>query len=86
MSERYEIKRRIGQGGVGAVYEAFDAHLNRSVAIKRLLPDEESEVAEGGIGTDLSKEAGILSSLHHPNIISLYDIAYDEEGAFVVMR
>ncbi len=86
MSERYEIKRRIGQGGVGAVYEAFDTLLNRGVAIKRLLSEEESEVAEGGLGTDLTKEAAILSSLHHPNIITLYDIAHDEEGAFVVME
>ena len=86
MAERYDIKGRIGQGGVGAVYDAYDTVLNRRVAIKRLLPDDESEVAEGGIGTDLAKEAAILSSLHHPNIITLYDIAQDEEGAFVVMN
>ena len=52
MGERYDIKGRIGQGGVGAVYDAFDTVLNRRVAIKRLLPDEESEVAEGHLGPE----------------------------------
>jgi len=85
MAERYEIKSKIGQGGVGAVYRAFDHQLNRIVAIKRLLPPEESELDETPDEL-LTKEATLMSSLSHPNIISVYDAGVDADGAFVVME
>lgn len=39
MKDRYDIKGKIGQGGIGAVYSAWDKRLNREVAIKRVLPE-----------------------------------------------
>ena len=48
MDERYEIRGKIGQGGIGAVYRAYDKNLSREVAIKRIL-------ADGGAG--MEKEA-----------------------------
>ncbi|NCF91777.1 MAG: protein kinase [Verrucomicrobiaceae bacterium] len=86
MSDRYEIQEKIGQGGIGAVYRAYDTQLKRSVAIKRMLPTEE-DVAGGATPAELIlKEATTLSALQHPNIITVYDIGLDEEGAFVVME
>ena len=83
--ERYEIRGKIGQGGVGAVYQAFDTQLNREVAIKRVL-------AEGGYEDQdeatkhLLKEATALSSVQHPHIVTVYDAGIDADGPYVVME
>ena len=85
MGDRYEIKRKIGQGGVGAVYHAFDTKLQRNVALKRMRPLKESR-AQTDAAKGLEKEASIISSLQNPNIITVYDAGTDENGAFVVME
>ena len=85
MKERYEITGKIGQGGVGAVYRAYDHQLSRVVALKRLLPPDESELDEAPDQL-LAKEATLMSSITHPNIISVYDAGVDEDGGFVVME
>ena len=91
MSDRYEIRDKIGQGGVGAVYKAFDTQLKREVALKRLLTPDESEANASPedaekFTDDLLKEATTLSSLQHPNIVTIYDVGKDDKGPFVVME
>lgn len=86
MSERYQIKAKIGQGGIGAVYRAFDTHLQREVAVKRLLPADESEAFDDDPTKSLFKEAHLLSALQHPNVVSVYDVGTDSDGVFVVME
>ena len=86
MSERYQIKAKIGQGGIGAVYRAFDTHLQREVALKRLLPPDESESFDEDPTKSLFKEAHLLSALQHPNVVSVYDVGNDDDGMFVVME
>ncbi len=86
MEERYQIKGKIGQGGVGAVYRAFDTSLKRDVAIKRLLPENGSPDAERHTADLLIKEAGMLSKLQHPNIVTVYDVGVDDDGGYVVME
>ncbi|HWB60523.1 MAG TPA: serine/threonine-protein kinase [Chthoniobacteraceae bacterium] len=76
---RYVIQDPLGQGGSGAVFRALDQQLSREVAVKRIREDAD---IEGSI----RKEAGILAALNHPNIVSIYDIAADEQGPFVVME
>ena len=83
--ERYEIKEKIGQGGVGAVYKAYDTQLNREVAIKRVLSDE-AELEDSEATKNLLKEATALSSLQHPHIVTVYDAGIDEDGPYVVME
>lgn len=83
--ERYEIRGKIGQGGVGVVYKAYDTQLRREVAIKRVLADElegDSETAT----KNLLKEATALSSVQHPHICTVYDAGMDDDGPFVVME
>lgn len=85
MDDRYEIRSKIGEGGVGAVYRAFDKHLNREVAIKRVIAGGAGEDREDATGSML-KEAASLSSLQHPHIVTIYDSGTDQDGPYVVME
>jgi len=85
--ERYEIRGKIGQGGVGAVYRAYDTQLRREVAIKRVLADEGEGSQNADLATNnLLKEATALSSVQHPHICTVYDAGIDKDGPFVVME
>ncbi len=87
MSDRYEIREQIGKGGLGAVFKAFDTQLQREVAIKRVLTTEHATQEEVEVAArKLIGEAQTLSSLNHPNIVSIFDVAMDEKGGFVVME
>ena len=85
MKDRYDIKGKIGQGGIGAVYSAWDKRLNREVAIKRVLPEGGFENEAEAIA-HLLKEATALSSVQHPHIVTVYDAGVDEDGPYVVME
>lgn len=84
-AERYEIREKIGQGGVGAVYQAFDTQLNREVAIKRVLAEGGYEDQEEAT-KHLLKEATALSSVQHPHIVTVYDAGIDADGPYVIME
>jgi hypothetical protein len=83
--DRYEIRSKIGQGGVGAVYRAFDRHLNREVAIKRVLAGGGYENQEEATEAML-KEATALCSVQHPHIVTVFDAGVDKDGPYVVME
>ena len=68
----YEIMSAIGAGGMGEVYRARDARLNRDVAIK-ILPDLFAADADRVARFD--REARLISQLNHPNICALYHIS-----------
>ncbi len=71
MSARYEIKGRIGREGAGAVYKAVDLRLKRDVAIKRLLPIEDTQLNEPVSSTLLQGEAILPQRLRPSNAESL---------------
>lgn len=86
MEDRYEIRGKIGQGGLGAVYRGYDTRMNREVAIKRISKSAgDSELQEEST-RQLIKEAGALASLQHPHIVTVYDVGSDEDGPYVVME
>jgi serine/threonine protein kinase len=77
---RYEIRGKIGEGGMGEVYSAHDLELDRDVAIK-LLPNE--FVADDDRRGRFKQEARVVSALNHPNIITIYEIGENEHGSFL---
>lgn len=83
--DRYEIRSKISQGGVGAVYRAFDRHLKREVAIKRVLPEGGYENQEEATKAMLN-EAASLCSVQHPHIVTVFDAGVDNDGPYVVME
>jgi len=78
---RYEIRSKIGEGGMGEVYRAHDEKLNRDVAIK-VLPAALSENSDRL--HRFEQEAQAAGSLNHPNILAVYDVGTHESAPYVV--
>lgn len=79
---RYRILEKLGEGGMGVVFKAHDGQLDRSVAIK-ILPG--SKVADPMRKQRFVREAKAASPLNHPNIVTIYEISYDDVD-FIVME
>lgn len=79
----YEIKEKIGAGGMGEVYKAFDRNLNRTVALK-FLPD--SLKSDASARRRLAREAQAAAALEHPNICTVYGFEQRDEHHFIVMQ
>ena len=86
MEDRYEIRGKIGQGGLGSVYRGYDTRMNREVAIKRISTGGGDPQTQEESTRQLIKEAGALASLQHPHIVTVYDVGTDEDGPYVVME
>jgi serine/threonine-protein kinase len=83
ISDRYEIKKLIGEGGMANVYLGYDTILERDVAIKVLrgdLADDEKFVRR------FRREAQSASLLNHPNIVQIYDVGEDDGNFYIVME
>jgi len=67
---KYELRERLGQGGMAEVWKAFDTQLQRYVAIKVLHP---KLLEDPNFVTRFELEAQLIASLHHPNIVQIHD-------------
>ena len=83
--QRYKIYEQLGAGGNGAVFRAYDTQLKRWVAIKRLISASEISADDASF-TELRREADTLASLRNANIVTIFDVASDDEGLFIVME
>src|SRR4051812_2282175 len=77
---RFELLRRLGAGGAGVVYEAFDHKRGGTVALKSL-----REVDPGSIFR-FKNEFRALSDLVHPNLVTLYELVSADEGWILSME
>jgi serine/threonine-protein kinase len=84
LAGRYEILRRIGEGGMGAVYEARHVVIGKRVAVKVLL---EKFLTKSDFVARLLQEARLASSIGHENIVDVTDFGTTDDGrSFVVME
>jgi eukaryotic-like serine/threonine-protein kinase len=77
---RYRIVRQLGQGGMGAVYEAIDQRLDTTVALKETLFSDER------LRRQFEREARLLARLHHPALPRVSDHFSEGDGQFLVMQ
>ncbi|HET7444130.1 MAG TPA: serine/threonine-protein kinase [Solirubrobacterales bacterium] len=74
---RFVIERRIGSGGFGVVYEAWDGRLERPVAVKAI-------EQRGEAGRRVLREAQAAARLNHPGIVTLYELGEEDGNALLV--
>ncbi|MCB1044180.1 MAG: serine/threonine protein kinase [Acidobacteria bacterium] len=84
---RYTVEKLLGEGAMGSVYKAHDPAIQRVVAIKTIKTDviEESEERKE-FTRRFFNEAQICGSLHHPNIVILYDLGEEQSMPFIAME
>src|SRR5882672_6346634 len=80
LQNRYRIIRLLGQGGMGAVYEAMDARLDTTVALKETL------FADERLRKQFEREARLLARMHHPALPRVSDHFAEGQGQFLVMQ
>src|ERR1700682_4375769 len=83
MLSSYEILAPLGSGGMGVVYRARDTRLNREVAVKVLSP---TFADDPNLLMRFRREAHVLASLNHPNIVTIYEIGHDNHTVFIAME
>ena len=80
---RFRVEARLGAGGMGEVYRAFDTKLQRTVAIKRMVWREEMTPADRAL---FLREGQRASALNHPNIAGIYDVIEEQDDVLLVME
>ncbi|HET6195967.1 MAG TPA: protein kinase [Acetobacteraceae bacterium] len=83
---KYEIKRTLGRGAMGTVYEGWDPIIARRVAVKTVkLPDSADPETEDALAR-FRREAQAAGRLTHPNIVAVYDYGETSDLAYIVME
>ncbi len=83
---RYHVIQMLGQGGMGAVYKAWDTRLNRPVALKEMVPQSGLDAGMlAGLREQFRQEAQILATLVHPNLVRVTDYLSWGGNEYLVM-
>jgi serine/threonine protein kinase len=84
LAHRYRFERRLGEGGMGMVYESLDTQLGRHVAVKLIRPDL---TASTEAVARFRREARTVASFTHPNVVTVYDFGVaEDQRAYLVME
>lgn len=84
MIGRYVMLSKLGMGGMGIVFAAYDPELDRKVALKLLLPREGGSDAQGR--SRLLREAQALAKLSHPNVVAIHDVGTHGARVWLAME
>ena len=82
---RYLVLELLGQGGMGTVYAAYDAELDRRVAVKVLRADVDASRSQEA-QLRLLREAQAMARISHPNVIAVHDVGTVGDGVFLAME
>src|SRR4051794_4810844 len=80
---RYELRERLGEGGFGTVYRAWDPTLRRDVALKTLRPHI---TLDDAFRDRFLEEAAALASLRHPHIVTIHDVGEVDRRPYFTME
>jgi tRNA A-37 threonylcarbamoyl transferase component Bud32 len=83
---KYEVRREIGRGAMGVVYEGYDPLIKRVVALKTIRPDQLAGEDSGTVIARFRREAQAAGRLSHPNIVSIHDFGEDAGVWFIAME
>jgi serine/threonine protein kinase len=83
---KYELRREIGRGAMGVVFEAYDPMIKRVVALKTIRSDQLIGEASGTVIARFRREAQAAGRLSHPNIVPIYDFGEDGGVWFIAME
>src|SRR5438309_4584474 len=82
----YGIRRELGRGAMGVVYEGYDPSIKRVVALKTIRSDQLAGEDPAGVIARFRREAQAAGRLNHPNIVSIYDFGEDNGVWFIAME
>ena len=83
---KYEVRREIGRGAMGVVYEGYDPMIKRIVALKTIRADQLTGEASATVIARFRREAQAAGRLSHPNIVPIYDFGEDNGVWFIAME
>lgn len=83
---KYQIQGELGKGGMGVVWQGWDASIARAVAIKCIDKTAHQAVELNELLQRFRQEAQVVGRLVHPRIVQIYDYLEDEQGAYIVME
>jgi len=84
--ERFTILKKLGEGGMGSVYAAYDSALDRRVAVKLVRADRRRSGGVVSPREQLLREAQAMARLSHPNVVAIHEVGEIGEDVFVVLE
>ncbi|HEX6136443.1 MAG TPA: serine/threonine-protein kinase, partial [Casimicrobiaceae bacterium] len=83
---KYEVRRELGRGAMGVVYEGYDPLIKRRVALKTIRPDQLEGAQTADAIARFRREAQAAGRLNHPNIVAIHDFDEDDGTWFIAME